>query len=187
MKKTLLGTLILLLALAVSCKQAKPAEEATEEATTEQAAPAEEARPSPARQAQGTIGEAAITINYSSPSVRGRTIWGDLVPYGKVWRTGANEATTFEVSKDVMIEGKKLAAGKYGLFTIPSEGKWAVIFNTVPDQWGANDYDESKDALRVEVSPQTLAEPVEAMEFAIEADQVVLRWEKLAVPFKVAG
>lgn len=193
MKNLLTGLLLLLLGLTVACNQAKPAQQAKEEtmkeaaAVQEQPAPATDAKPSPARKAQGAIGAATVTINYGSPSVRGRQIWGALVPYGEVWRTGANEATTFEVSKDVMIEGKKLAAGKYGLFTIPTEGKWTIIFNTVPDQWGAYNYDASKDALRVEVSPQMLTEPVEAMEFAVEAGQVVLRWEKLAVPFKVGG
>lgn len=194
-----LFSLLFLLAMGlsvVSCGPSKSSEQSSDEEAMEQedtmaaeeAAPAQDqSRPSPAREAMGTIGSANITIKYSSPSMRGRTIWGELVPYGQVWRTGANEATTFEVSKDVMIEGKALKAGKYGLFTIPTTGKWTVIFNTVPDQWGSNNYDAGKDALRVEVTPRTLDQPVEAMEFVIENGEVVLRWEKLAVPFKVAG
>ena len=82
-------------------------------------------------------------------------IWGDLVPYGKVWRTGANEATTFETDKDIMIKEQKLPAGKYALFTIPGETEWTWIFNSVWDQWGAYKYDESKDVLRVKSTPES--------------------------------
>ena len=84
-----------------------------------------------------------------------------------------------------MVEGKELAAGTYGLFTIPGEGEWVVIFNKVPDQWGSMKYDEAEDALRVTVEPQE-AEFVESMEFVIEDSDVVLRWEKLAVPVTVS-
>src|SRR6478609_2476101 len=84
-------------------------------------------RPSPADSVSGKIGNANIEINYSSPSVKGRPIWGALVPYGKVWRAGANEATTFQVDKDVKVEGKTLPAGKYALFTIPTEKEWTII------------------------------------------------------------
>lgn len=186
--------LVLSLAFLVGC-QPKSGEQQTEgenmeaqaEAATEQAPQDERAsRPSPPRQAKGTVGEAEITIDYSSPSVKGRKIWGGLVPYGQVWRTGANEATTFEVTKDITVEGKALPAGKYALFTIPGEQKWTIIFNTAPDQWGASDYDQAKDALRVEVAPQTLDESVEAMEISVGEGTVTLRWEKLAVSFKVA-
>ena len=143
-------------------------------------------RPSPPRTASGAIGEMIVEVNYSSPSVKGRKIWGGLVPNGEVWRTGANEATTISFSKTVLVEGKKLAAGKYSLFTIPNEGKWTVIFNTVADQWGAYEYDKTKDALRVEVIPQPLDELVEMLEFAVADGKVTLRWEKLAVPISVA-
>ena len=157
---------------------------ASEDTETEDSAKSN--RPSPPRTASGAIGEMAVEINYSSPSVKGRKIWGGLVPYSEVWRTGANEATTISFSKTVLVEGKKLAAGKYSLFTIPKEGKWTVIFNTVADQWGAYEYDKAKDALRVEVTPQPLNEPVEMLEFAVADGKVTLRWENLAVPVSVA-
>ena len=145
-------------------------------------------RPSPPAQAKGTVGKAAITIDYSQPSVKGRTIWGELVPYEKVWRTGANEATTFEVSADVKVEGKSLKAGKYGLFTIPGQNEWVIIFNTVPEQWGSRNYDESKDALRVMVKPKATSESTERLTFSIaDNGTVVMKWEKLQVGFKVSG
>ena len=140
---------------------------------------------SPRKEMKGTIGATEITINYGSPSVKGRTIWGNLVPYDAVWRTGANEATTFQISEAVNIEGKTLPAGKYGLFTIPKREGWVIIFNKVADQWGAYDYDESKDVLRVEVSPSASDAPSETMDFIVEGDSVVLIWESLKVPFKV--
>lgn len=141
--------------------------------------------PSPRKEMKGTIGDAQITINYGSPSVKGRTIWGGLEPYDEVWRTGANKSTSFTVSKDVMINGQKLAAGTYGLFTIPGEEEWVVIFNEDHEQWGDMEYTEEKDVLRVTVTPQTLEETKEAMDFVIEGDQVVLKWDKVAVPFTV--
>ena len=146
-------------------------------------------RPSPAATATGSIGKTTVTINYSQPGVKGRKIWGELVPYGKVWRTGANEATTFEVSTDVMIEGKKLAAGKYSFFTIPGKDEWTLIFNKVAEQWGAFEYNETEDALRVTVKPQS-NEFQEWMAFTInktgdKSAIVNLEWEKLKIPFKV--
>ena len=90
---------------------------------------AQNAKPSPAETVSGKAGNATVTIAYGSPSVKGRKVWGDLVPYGKVWRTGANDATTIEFSSDVKIEGQALAKGKYALFTIPEETGWTIIFN----------------------------------------------------------
>jgi len=142
--------------------------------------------PSPKKKMTAKIGDADISIVYGSPSVRGRTIWGDLEPYDEVWRTGANEATTIEFSKDVMIEGQNLAAGKYALFTIPKEGDWTIIFNSNPDQFGDYNYKEEEDVLRAEVNPSMLSESVEQMEFVLEGDKIVLRWDKIAVPFTVA-
>lgn len=133
----------------------------------------------------GVVEGVEVTLEYGRPQVRERQIWGALVPYGKVWRTGANEATTISFDQDVEIEGESLPAGTYGLFTIPGEERWTVIFNKVADQWGAFNYDAGEDALRVEVEPRS-HEHVEAMDFVIEGDEVVLRWEKLAVPFQVA-
>lgn len=143
--------------------------------------------PSPRKEMKGSIGGANVTINYGSPSVKGRTIWGGLVPYGKVWRTGANEATTIEVSADVMVEGQKLPAGKYGLFTESTEDGTDVIFNSVHEQWGAYDYDKSKDVVRVNVSRTAASESSETMEFMIDGDAIVLVWESQKIPFKVAA
>lgn len=140
-------------------------------------------RPSPPMEAKGTYNDVQVTINYSSPSVKGRKIWGDLVPYGKVWRTGANEATTFETNKDLKIQGLTLPAGKYGLFTIPGEKEWTWIFNSVWEQWGAYKYDESKDVLRVKSTPQPSPVFHEQMTFHVDKGQVSLYWENLSVSF----
>lgn len=99
------------------------------------------------------VGDTKISISYHRPNVKGRKIWGELVPYGEVWRTGANEATTFEVSNDVMINGQKLAKGKYSLHTLPAEGDWMVIFNKKWEQWGSFTYDAKDDVLRVAATP----------------------------------
>jgi hypothetical protein len=135
---------------------------------------------------EGTIDGVNIILEYGRPKVNGRVIWGELVPYDKVWRTGADEATTITFSQDVNIEGKALAAGTYGLFTIPGHEEWTVIFNKVSKQWGAFKYDAAQDALRVKVKPAA-AEHVEELTFHIDANKVVLRWEKLAVPFMVSA
>ena len=145
-------------------------------------------RPSPPAEVSANVKGNDIVINYSRPSVKHRKIWGGLEPYDKVWRTGANEATTFEVSKDVKIEGKPLPAGKYSLFTIPGEKEWTIMFNTVLDQWGAYSYDSSKDALRVVVTPVESEEMTEMLTFYIAKNgRVTMKWEKLAVSFSVKG
>jgi VCBS repeat-containing protein len=135
---------------------------------------------------EGTIGGVTVTVEYGRPNVNGRQIWGALVPYDSVWRTGADEASTITFSADVQIQGQRLAAGTYGLFTIPGEGDWVFIFNKVAEQWGAFGYDPDQDALRVSVAAGA-AKHVESMEFVIEGSSVVLRWEKLAVGFEVAA
>ncbi len=142
-------------------------------------------RPSPPAEASGNIGGATITINYSSPAVKGRSIWGDLVPYGKVWRSGANEATTFETDKNITVEGKTLPKGKYALFTIPGESEWTIIFNKNPDQWGAFSYDESMDALRVTVKTAKSSTMHERLTYAVNKNGIVLSWENLDVPVNV--
>ena len=145
-------------------------------------------RKSPPATAEATIGKTKLTIDYSRPSVKGRTIFGDLVPYGKVWRTGANEATTFEVSTDVMVNGKKLAAGKYSLFTIPGEKEWTIIINSVSDQWGAYRYKEDKDALRVTAKTSS-HDATEMMTISIDdkTGMVHIDWAETRVSFEVKG
>ncbi len=143
-------------------------------------------RPSPPANVSETIASGAvITIDYSQPSVKGRTIGSDIATYGKVWRTGANEATVFEVSKDVQVEGKALAAGKYGLYSIPGENEWIIIFNKTWKQWGTQ-YKEADDALRVNVKPGKSAEFTEKMTFTIGKDgKVSLIWGDVQVDFNV--
>ena len=147
---------------------------------------AAKAQPSPAATATGKIGAANVTVNYSSPGVKGRKIFGGLEPYGKVWRAGANEATTVEFSKNVTVEGKPLPAGKYGFFVIPTEaGAWTAIFNKVPNQWGAFKYDEKQDALRVMVTPRKSSTVTERLAYDVTPKALVLRWEKVEVPVAI--
>jgi hypothetical protein len=132
-----------------------------------------------------------ITINYHRPLVNGRKIWGGLVPYGKVWRAGANENTTIEFSDPVSVEGQPLAKGTYGLHMIPNPDSWTVIFSKTNTGWGSYSYDQKEDALRVNVKPQPLTEQKEALEFDFEdlkpdSTAVALKWEKLCVPFTVS-
>lgn len=130
---------------------------------------------------------ATISISYSQPSVKGRTIGKDLEPMdGKVWRTGANKATVFEVSKDVKVEGKALPAGKYGLFTLVNGDEWTIIFNKTWDQWGAFNYKEADDALRVKVKGAKTKEFSEKMTFAVNKNgKVSLMWGDKQADFKV--
>lgn len=146
---------------------------------------AQKKRESPADSISGKIGNATITINYSSPSVKGRKIWGGLVPYKKVWRAGANEATTFKTDQTIHVEGQLLPAGEYGFFLIPNETTWVVIFNRIFDQWGAYDYDKSADILRVEVKPKTLSALNERLVYKINADGFSMIWENLEVPVSI--
>ena len=173
-------------------------------------------RPSQKASVMQRIGPTDITITYSRPGVKGRKIWGDplpeqtakakgeatldnqnerpkdavIVPYGHMWRTGANEATMFEVNSDVLINGQKLAAGSYSLHTIPNKDEWTIVFNGTANQWGSFNYDPAKDTLRVKAKPQMVADSQEWLAFSIDpvADdtaQVNLRWEKISVPFTV--
>ena len=146
---------------------------------------AQQAAQSPASNATGKIGNANIAINYGSPSVKGRVIWGELVPYGKVWRTGANKATTFETDADITVEGQPLKKGKYALFTIPEKNEWTVIFNKTTDQWGAFNYKQDDDVLRVKAKPSGSNESVETLKFEVGKNGVTMKWEKIAVSFGV--
>ena len=170
-------------------------------------------RPSQKASVMQTIGVTDVTITYSRPGVKGRTIWGDapagtapgtatlddartrpkdmpLVPYGHVWRTGANEATLFEVSDNVMVNGQPLPAGRYSLHTIPGKDEWTIIFNKDDGQWGSFTYDDKKDVLRVKAKPESASEIKEWLDFAIDpvdesSIKVNIRWEKVRVPFTV--
>ncbi|HZY37777.1 MAG TPA: DUF2911 domain-containing protein [Mucilaginibacter sp.] len=145
------------------------------------------AQESPRESVNGSINGANVSIGYGSPSVRGRKIWGDLVPYGQIWRTGANPVTEIQTNKDLKIGDKTLPAGKYSIFTIPGENEWKVIFNSETGQWGikddgsAND-DPSKDVLTVTVKPEKSPAFHEKLTFAISNGGFTLLWENLAVP-----
>lgn len=136
-----------------------------------------------------TIGLTDITITYHRPGVKGRQIWGALVPYGQPWRTGANEATTISFSDDVTVNGQNLPKGTYAFFAIPTPKDWTLIFNNVAKQWGAFSYDPSKDALKVTVTPQpapfTEWMTYEFPNVSTDTATVQLRWENLVVPFTV--
>ena len=145
-------------------------------------------RPSPPAVAKETTGTGVtITIDYSQPSVKGRTIGKDLEPMaGKVWRTGANEATVFEINKDAKVEGKALPAGKYGLFTIMDGDDWTIIFNKTWKQWGAFNYKEGDDALRVKVKGGKAKAFAEKMSFNVDkSGKVSLLWGDQQVAFTV--
>jgi len=173
-------------------------------------------RPSQKASVMQTIGVTDITITYSRPGVKGRKIWGDptpaqanakgeatlddqnvrpkdapIVPWGHVWRTGANEATMFVVTDDVLINGQKLPAGSYSLHTIPTKDEWTIVFNGTANQWGSFNYDPAKDTLRVKAKPQWVSENQEWLEYSFDpvtdnSAQVNIRWEKVNVPFTVS-
>ncbi|MEO8398788.1 MAG: DUF2911 domain-containing protein [Ignavibacteriaceae bacterium] len=136
-----------------------------------------------------TVGFTEVNISYSRPGVKGRTIWGKLVPYNVVWRAGADEATKFTFSTDVKINGKTLKAGSYSFFAIPTEDEWTLIFNKVADQWGAFEYNIAEDAMRFMVKPKKndfqewLAYTFSDM--TTNSATINLNWEKLSVPFKI--
>ncbi|MDQ3749849.1 MAG: DUF2911 domain-containing protein [Acidobacteriota bacterium] len=136
-----------------------------------------------------TIGDTTVAVVYHRPNVKDRKIWDGLEKYGAVWRTGANENTTFEVSNDVKINGQVLPKGKYGLHTIPNKDEWTIIFNKVNNEWGSFNYDQKQDALRVTVKPLK-AELQETMSLGFEnvkanTADVVIAWERVKVPFTI--
>ena len=143
-------------------------------------------RPSPpAKASETTANGITITIDYSQPAVKGRTIGVDIAPYGQIWRTGANEATVFEINKNAKVEGQALPAGKYGLYSIPGENEWVIIFNKTWEQWGTR-YQESDDALRVKVKPGKAPKFTERMTFEIsKKGKVSLIWGDRQVGFNV--
>tara|TARA_Y100000815_G_C13320606_1_gene492171 strand:- start:628 stop:1218 length:591 start_codon:yes stop_codon:yes gene_type:complete len=152
--------------------------------------PAFQQAKSPKDSVSGKIGQASVSIHYSSPSVRGRKIWGELVPYGKVWRAGANEATLFKTDKDLTIDGKKLPAGSYSLYAIPSEGDWQVIFNSEIGQWGIKRGGETtrkveNDVLIAKTMARKTPNNIENLTYEITKDGFLLKWENLEVPISV--
>lgn len=146
-------------------------------------------QPSPAATAVQAIGISEVKVTYHRPAVKGRTIWGGLVPYGEVWRLGANEATTIELSHEAKIGGKPVPAGRYSLFAIPAKDEWTLVLNRTADQWGAYFYKQDQDLLRFKVTPKA-GPHVEWMTFAVtpasdSSIDVEMAWEKLRVPFRI--
>ncbi|MFC7000009.1 DUF2911 domain-containing protein [Rufibacter roseus] len=153
---------------------------------------AQDAKPvaSPAATATGKVGGANITVNYSSPAVKGRTIWGELVPYGKAWRAGANKATTFTTDKDIKVEGKTLKAGSYSVFMVPGEKEWQIIFNSETGQGGTKqggvaNFDPANNVLVVNVKPKKSATMNERLVYEITNKGFALKWENLEVPVAI--
>lgn len=149
-----------------------------------------EARLSPLSKVHQRIGLTDVTFTFGSPGVKDRTIWGELVPYDKVWRAGANEATTIEFSSDVKLNGNDVPAGKYSFFTIPSKGEWTIILNKTAEQWGAYRYDQNEDLLRFKVTPKQTEQFFERLKYCFrdvtdEKATAALAWEKLMVPFEI--
>ena len=157
---------------------------------TAQVRSGESLRSSPNAIVGQTIGTTEVTITYGRPSVRDRIIFGELVPFDTIWRTGANEATTITFSHDVIVEGESLPAGTYGLFTIPRENnEWTIIFNNIAEQWGAYRYDPGEDVLRVEVMAEEAPHMEQMMFFFDDVEgnsgKVVLHWKDVMVSFQI--
>ena len=146
-------------------------------------------QPSPSTHLEQRVGLTDITLDYSRPSVNGRVIFGDLVPFGSHWRAGANQNTKVTFSKPVTIAGTDVAAGTYSLSMIPNKGTWTVILNTKTDMWGVDGYSQEQDVLRVEVTPQAIA-PVETMHLSLENitvsnSEIVLDWSDVRIALPV--
>ncbi len=167
MKKSIYSLLVLMTVAFLSATAQKPA--------------------SPKETVKGTVDGVSVEIIYSAPSAKGRKVMGSLVPYGEVWRTGANKATSIEFDKNVKIEGKDLPKGKYELFTIPGETEWVIIIQKFANQSGAFDYKESNDVLRVTVKAGKTPAFVETFSITVDKGAVNLTWENTAVSFKVKG
>jgi len=147
-------------------------------------------RPSPPAMAMGKVGDANIMISYSSPAVKGRKIFGGLLKYDTVWRAGANEATIFQTDKDITVEGKKLAAGKYSFFATPGEKTWVIWFNSETGQWGdkpggATNMDPAKTVLSFTVKAKKLSALKERLEYYIKDNGFGFQWEYTDVFVKV--
>ena len=179
------------LLLITSCKEKKtePMPEPSKEAITDQ--PPKKVL-SPHTSAMATIGNAHIHIDYSSPGVRDRMIFGGLLAYDQVWQAGAHMATWIETDTDIEIDGKELKAGRYGFFTIPSKEEWTIILNSNWNQHGKDEYDQKDDVLRFKVKPIIADSLKEHLEYNIKKisdteGEITLAWEKVKVviPFKV--
>jgi hypothetical protein len=193
MKKHLLTLSILAV---LSCSSEKSGNQETESAGSEMDHSAHVEKPaaakSPRTAAMAMTGGNHIHIDYSSPSVRGRQIFGGLVAMNEVWVTGAHKATSIQIDKPVTINGTRIEVGKYGFFTIPNENEWTIIINQSWDMHLADDYDQSKDVMRFQVKPERLPEIVEALTFDVKekdpkTTSISVAWEKTKISFDVVN
>ena len=144
-------------------------------------------RVSPKETTNGEINGVEVSINYCAPSVKGRKIWGELVPYDKIWRAGANEATTIEFGKDISIQNNKLPAGKYSFFVIPNKEKCTLIFNNDFKQWGSYNYSMDKDQLRIDVRPILNSKSIEKLVYEISDKTIHLKWSNWIISFDISS
>ena len=189
MKLRILFTLLLCTTLFTSCKQdKKETKKIPEQSQTETISKPLKKSLSPHTSTMAMIDDAHIHIDYSSPGVRDRIIFGGLLAYEQVWQAGAHNATWVETNKDLTIEGKELKAGKYGFFVIPNEEEWTIIFNTNWDHHGKDEYDKKEDVLQFKVTPKISEEVQEHLEYKIvrtsdTSGTMSLSWEKVVVEF----
>lgn len=197
MKYSYLFLTAVLFLFGMSCQQNQSEQKTDDTSAHDHSAHAanEEEKPakkplSPRTSAMANIGDSHVHIDYSSPGVRGRTVWGGLVAYDQVWVTGAHKATSISFSKDVIIEGQSIAAGTYGFFTIPGKEEWVLILNKNAEQHLADDYDAAEDVIRIKTKPQILEEPVEALTYEVIPSEdgrgiISVSWEKIKVAFSI--
>ena len=188
MKNLLQITIIVALLFACKNEQKKEVKDEHQHHKVEKESTSKKKVLSPHAYAMAMVGDAHIHIDYSSPGVRGRMIFGGLLAYDEIWQSGAHKATWLETNKDLLIDGKTLKAGKYGVFTIPSKKDWTVIFNTNWNQHGKDEYDEKDDVLRFKVTPELSDEITEHLVYKVEKKgdaqgAISLSWEKVTIRF----
>ena len=191
MKLNLISIVLLSIIISSCGKKMKDAEHQHENLSAD-TVPPDTVKKSIPKDVHHQLGGAHLIIKYHAPAVRGRTIWGGLVPYNDVWVTGAHKATSFEIDKDFIVEEKTIAAGKYALFSIPKEGKWTFIINKNWDQHLADEYDQKDDLVRIDVTPEQLPNVQERLKYSIVSiddskGAIEISWEKvkLSLPIQI--
>ena len=197
MKYSISGLFVILILLLASCSgnqqnsSSAKVESSEQNGNNSSTGSGETKKPlSPRTNSMGVVGDTQVHIDYSSPSVRGRTIWGGLVAYDVVWVTGAHKATSIEFDDYLRIEGKVIPPGKYAFFTIPGKGEWTLILNENHEQHLADEYDEARDIIRITVVPERLEEPIESLTYEVEPagdkkGKISVSWEHIKVSFSV--
>jgi hypothetical protein len=192
MKLIVTNLLAIVIFLISACGNKKESPDHNHDSTTAPLTQTDTIKKSIPKEEHALIGTAHITIKYHAPAVRGRMIWGGLVPMGEVWVTGAHRATSFEINKNFTVADKEMTSGKYALFTIPGQEKWTIILNRNWDQHLTDEYDQKEDEIRLEVTPEQLQSVQERLKYTIVTEDetkgaVVIRWEKLKIsmPFRI--